>query len=88
MVQFGQDGDIPVVGDWTGDGITKLGVYRNGKFYLDVNNSHQLDAGAKVIELGYPGDKPVVGDWTGDGVDKVGVYHNGPAPAVPLQARK
>ena len=27
---FGQAGDMPVVGDWTGDGIEKIGVYRNG----------------------------------------------------------
>ncbi len=32
-VEFGQAGDLPVVGDWTGDGISKLGVYRDGKFY-------------------------------------------------------
>ena len=74
MVQFGQPGDIPVVGDWTGDGITKLGVYRNGKWYLDINNNHVLDADDKVFELGGPGDMPVVGDWTGDGVDKPGLY--------------
>ena len=64
VVEFGQEGDLPVVGDWTGDGISKLGVYRNGTFYLDTNNNHQLDAADKVIELGRPGDKPVAGDWT------------------------
>ena len=77
VVEYGQPGDLPVVGDWTGDGISKLGVYRNGTFYLDTNNNHVLDAADKVIELGRPGDKPVAGDWDGDGVDKVGVYEDG-----------
>jgi len=65
-----------VVGDWTGDGITKLGVFRAGTFYLDTNNNHQLDAADKVIPLGKPGDRPVVGDFDGSGVDEVGVYHD------------
>ena len=55
MVEFGQEGDLPVVGDWTGDGISKLGVYRNGTFYLDTNNNHQLDATDKVFALGHAG---------------------------------
>jgi hypothetical protein len=85
MVEFGQEGDRPVVGDWTGDGISKLGVYRNGTFYLDTNNNHHLDATDKVFQLGGPGDKPVAGDWTGDGIDKVGVYRDG-AVATPQTA--
>ena len=54
---------------------------RNGTFYLDTNNNHQLDATDNVFQLGSPGDKPVAGDWTGNGVDKVGVYHDGGAAA-------
>jgi hypothetical protein len=76
---FGQAGDIPVVGDFNGDGIDDIGVYRNGKWIVDTNGNHQIDATDKVFELGGAGDKPVVGDWNDDGVDDPGVYHPGPA---------
>ena len=36
---FGLAGDIPVVGDWNGDGRTKIGVFRNGIWYLDFNGN-------------------------------------------------
>jgi hypothetical protein len=88
VVEFGQPGDLPVVGDWTGDGISKLGVYRNGQFILDTNNNRQIDAADKVFALGHAGDKPVSGDWNGDGVDEVGVYENAAPAEVPLQASR
>ena len=68
-------GDIPVVGDWTGDGVEKIGVYRNGTWYLDTNNNHRLDAGDRVVHLGASGDQPVVGNFNGDGRAEIGVYH-------------
>ena len=73
--------DIPVVGDWTGDGIRKIGVYRQGSWYLDLNNNGLWD-GCGVDRCiasfgGLPGDVPVVGDWTGDGIDKLGIYRRG-----------
>jgi len=73
-VNFGAAGDIPVVGDFNGDGIDEVGFFRNGKFYLDTNGNRQLDETDRVVELGREGDYPVVGDWDGDGVDDVAVY--------------
>ena len=35
--------DIPVVGDWTGTGTAKLGVYRQGQWYLDKNGNGVWD---------------------------------------------
>jgi hypothetical protein len=73
--------DIPVVGDWTGDGITKIGIYRQGSWYLDKNGNGQWDGCAVDICVesfgGLPMDKPVVGDWTGDGIAKIGIYQYG-----------
>ena len=82
------DGDLPVVGDFNGDGIDELGVYRDGTWYIDTNNDRVLDAHDKLFELGGPGDVPVVGDWNGDGIDEPGVYHAGSnvAAAVPAAA--
>ena len=69
--QFGAVGDIPVVGDFNGDGVDEIGVYRGTQFIMDTNRNHRIDDGDKVVSA--PRGKPVVGDWDGDGVDDVGV---------------
>jgi len=70
---FGKDGDIPIAGDWDGDGLDTVGVYRpsTNEFFL-VNDFN----GGPVITFtfGQSGDLPLAGDWDGDGVDGVGVY--------------
>ena len=73
---MGQKGDVPIVGDWNGDGRSKVGVFRKGFWSLDYDGNLAWD-GAKdrFIALGgNPVDIPVVGDWNGDGRTKVGVY--------------
>ncbi|HKG21962.1 MAG TPA: hypothetical protein VKC34_08675, partial [Blastocatellia bacterium] len=75
VLTYGIPGDIPVSGDWNGDGIDSVGVYRNGTFFL--RNSNTNGFADIVVTFGAPGDLPVVGDWDGDGVDTVGVYRNG-----------
>ncbi len=72
---YGQAGDIPVSGDWNGDGTDSVGVYRNGTFYLRNNNSSGF--ADLQVSFGAAGDIPVVGDWDGDGIDTVGVFRNG-----------
>ena len=78
MYNFGQPGDIPIVGDWNGDGKDDLGVFRNvngvGEFILDTNEDGVLDAGDTTFIFGLGTDKPIVGDWNGDGKDEVGVF--------------
>jgi len=78
----GVPGDIPITGDWNGDGHTKVGIYRpsNGLFILDSNGNGVFDAGDAVYNLGVgtqAGDVPVVGDWNGDGRTKVGLFRDG-----------
>jgi hypothetical protein len=34
LIVFGNPGDYPIAGDWNGDGIDSVGIYRNGVFYL------------------------------------------------------
>ena len=53
-------GDIPVVGDWNGSGTTKIGVFRNGVWYLDTNGDNKWDTGDAAISFGMAGDKPIV----------------------------
>ncbi len=74
-------GDIPVVGDWSGDGTDKIGIYNQGQWFLDRNGNGIWDGCAVDICVDYFGglsiDKPVVGDWTGEGISKIGIYQNG-----------
>lgn len=69
-------GEIPVVGDWNGDGTSKIGVFRKGIWLLDLDGSRKFSA-PKAIGWGEPGDIPVVGDWNGDGRTKIGVFRQG-----------
>jgi hypothetical protein len=78
----GVPGDIPLSGDWNGDGHTKAGIYRssNGVFILDYDGDGQFTSADKVYNLGVgtqPGDVPVAGDWNGDGRTKVGLFRQG-----------
>jgi hypothetical protein len=64
-IQFGIEGDIPVVGDWNGDGLSDFGVMRNGIWYLDGNGNRQWDSGVDLVypAYGLPGDQPMGGVW-------------------------
>ena len=77
---FGLPGDQAFMGDWTGDGRMRIGVFRAGWWYLDLNGNGRWDGvagGDGMFPLGLPGDIGVVGDWTGDGVTKLGVFRKG-----------
>jgi hypothetical protein len=76
---FGVAGFTPVVGDWTGDGRTKVGVFNpaNGAWYLDTNNNLSWD-GSPTDQAGFfgtAGFTPIVGEWVGDGKTRVGVFN-------------
>jgi hypothetical protein len=68
---YGSPGDIPIVGDWDGDGVSTPGIVRGNAFYL--RNSNTSGAADTTFTFGDPGDIPLVGDWDGDGVDTIGV---------------
>ena len=78
VVFGGLPGDVPVVGDWNGDGRRKVGIYRHGLWMLDWDGDGEFTSADRKCNFGgLPGDLPVVGDWTGDGHDKIGVYRGG-----------
>ena len=68
---FGGPGDIPVFGDWNGDGSASPGVVRGNQWIL--SNVNQAGGGEGSFVFGDPGDIPVVGDWVGDGISRPGV---------------
>ncbi len=69
---FGQAGDIPIMGDWNGDGTWTVGVVRNGRRWL-LRNENTAGPANLDFEFGEPGDIPIAGDWNGDGVFGIGV---------------
>ncbi len=77
---FGINGDRPMVGDWSGNGRTKIGVYRasTNRWIVDYNGDGIVNAVPtdKVWAFGFATDQQVVGDWTGDGKSKIGVFRS------------
>jgi hypothetical protein len=73
---------IPVAGDWDGTGVTRIGVFSNGTWYLDMNGNGIWDGPVTDktypnFGVGLPNVMPVVGDWDGTGKSKIGVFSNG-----------
>ena len=71
---YGRPDDVPVVGDWTGDGIDTVGVVRRGRhWHLRFSNTGGV-ADRSFTYGGWLGrDRPVVGDWIGKGYDLPGI---------------
>jgi hypothetical protein len=69
-------GDIPIVGDWDGNGTFTPGIVRGNNWLLRNENS----SGNADITFGYGNgttDIPITGDWDGNGTWTPGVIHNG-----------
>jgi hypothetical protein len=64
--------DVPIVGDWDGDGIDDIGVFRRasgvGRFRRQVGSTES------VVKFARNYDQPIVGDWDGDGLADVGAW--------------
>jgi hypothetical protein len=65
MIILGWSGTLPVIGDWNGDGRTKVGTFINGYWYLDYTGNGVWDGEStdKAYLFGQAGDTPVVGRW-------------------------
>ena len=74
---YGKTGDIPVSGDWTGQGKDTVGIFRQGMFYLRNSNSAG-NADIPAFSFGAANDKPITGKWTNSqGKDTVGIFRQG-----------
>jgi hypothetical protein len=61
---FGAPGWIPKVGDWNGDGRTKIGVTNGQQWYFDSNANGSWDTNIDyAYSFGAPGWTPVLGKW-------------------------
>jgi murein DD-endopeptidase MepM/ murein hydrolase activator NlpD len=74
---YGRRGDIPLVGDWTGDGIDTFGIVRDRTWHL----KDTLGGGTSDRSFTYGqvsrGDVPIAGDWDGTGRDTIGIIRDG-----------
>jgi protocatechuate 3,4-dioxygenase beta subunit len=77
VFHYGAPNDVPVTGDWNGDGIRQIGVFRDGKWNLDLDGDGRFTEVDEIVAFGRAGDRPVVGDFNGDGIDEVGVFRAG-----------
>jgi len=74
---FGQPGDIPIAGDWNGDGADTPGVFRPraGTSPLWILSNSTTGGGPLVVfAFGNSAGIPFAGDWNGDGRDTVGYF--------------
>jgi len=86
-VFFGLPGDVPIVGDWNGDGKDNIGIVRfdaaAGQLAWYISNQ-SVSATANNAALpvssvyywGVDGDMVVSGDWNGDNYDAAGIVRS------------
>jgi len=77
-LQCGSSGDIPVPGDYFGDGIVRLAVWRpsNGVWYIKGTElvSWGSSGGNVAVQCGTQGDIPVPYDYFDEGKLRIAVY--------------
>jgi len=77
VFRYGSGDDKPVAGDWNGDGVSNVGVFRDGVWFLDVDGNGRWSFDDVTVNFGREDDVPVVGDFNADGIDDLGVYRRG-----------
>jgi Beta-propeller repeat len=74
---YGEATDLPIVGDWTGTGTKRIGIFRNGTWILDIDGNGVIDSSDRTVVFGQAGDIPIVGDWRGTGQIALGLFRKG-----------
>ncbi len=74
---YGEGQDLPVTGDWNGDSIRTIGLFRDGHWHIDLTGDGRFDFEDADFTFGQAGDIPLVGDFDGDGVEEIAVYRDG-----------
>lgn len=74
-INFGQNGDTPVVGDWDGDGKDSVGTYTDATSVWRLSNGTTGTVDFPPVVFGNLNTRPIAGDWNGDGLDTIGVFN-------------
>jgi hypothetical protein len=72
IIQWGQNGDIPVDGDFDGDQVADQAIFRPSDASWWINKSS--NGQAFVTQFGANGDKPVTGDYDKDGKTDIAIW--------------
>ena len=72
--EFGNPGDLPVFGDWDGNGTETPGLRRPTDGFVYIRNDNGSGFADTSFFYGDPGDLPVAGDWNNDGADTFGLF--------------
>lgn len=66
----------PIVGDWNGDGVDTIGLYRRTDSTFHLRNSLTGGSANEFFAFGSAGSNwiPIAGDWDANGVDTIGLY--------------
>jgi hypothetical protein len=71
---FGTLDSKPLVGDFNGDGLDQIAIYKDGYWFIDANGNGTWDNTDLMIRLGNEDDQAVIGDWDGDGKDDIAIF--------------
>ena len=71
---FGTNGDLPVVGDFDGNGAGEYAVFRPSNQTWYINNTWSDNALWRAVRFGAPTDIPAPADYDGDGNSDIAVY--------------
>ncbi len=72
--EYGNPGDVVIVGDWDNDDVDTPGLRRDSNGFVYLRNSNTTGIADISYFYGDAGDLPVAGDWNWDGTDTVGLY--------------
>lgn len=75
---FGASGDLPVIGTWSGNGVSNIGTFSSstGTWQLDTNGDGVLNCAVDtcVSSFGNPGDLPVTRELSGVNDTIIGTF--------------
>jgi hypothetical protein len=78
IYSYGVNTDKPVAGDWTGSGVSKIGIARalpdgSLEWVLNTSGSGAFSSSDAVFNFGLGSDTPITGDWNGAGKTEIGI---------------
>ncbi len=73
IFRFGEENHQAIAGDFNGDGISSVGVFKGGKWRIDVDGDGRFSGKDMEATFGEAGDTAVVGDFDGDGIDEIAI---------------